>query len=95
MVPDNKYVEIFVEPGRESQSIFSRIPTHATHEDLSIDRVKGRDGNGYPRPDTRWVFTPLGYVFGLNILPVGLLLGKNLHPMGKRVLERPTFTHTR
>lgn len=37
----DKYVEIFVEPGRESQSIFSRIPTHATHEDFSIDRVKG------------------------------------------------------
>jgi hypothetical protein len=54
-----------------------------------------RDGNGYPRPDTRWIFTPLGYVCGLNILPVGLLLGKNLHPMGKRVLERSAFTHTR
>jgi hypothetical protein len=54
-----------------------------------------RDGNGYPRPDTRWVFTPLGYVCGLNIIPVGLLLGKNLHPMGKRVLERSAFTHTR
>jgi hypothetical protein len=26
---------------------------------------------------------------------VGLLLGKNLHPMGKRVLERSAFTHTR
>jgi hypothetical protein len=57
--------------------------------------VAARDGNGYPRPDTRWVFTPLGYVCGLNILPVGMLLGKNLHPMGKRVLERSTFTHTR
>jgi hypothetical protein len=54
-----------------------------------------RDGNGYPRLDTRWVFTPLGYVCGLNILPVGLLLGKNLHPMGKRVLKRSAFTHTR
>lgn len=30
-----------MEPGRESQSIFSRIPTYATHEDFSIDRVKG------------------------------------------------------
>jgi hypothetical protein len=56
---------------------------------------RARDGNGYPRPDTRWVFTPLGYVCGLNILPVGLLLGKNLHPMGKRVLEHSAFTHTR
>jgi hypothetical protein len=53
------------------------------------------DGNGYPRPDIRWVFTLLGYICGLNILPVGLLLGKNLHPTGKRVLERSTFTHTR
>jgi hypothetical protein len=35
-----------------------------------------RDGNGYPRPDTRWVFTPLGYVCGLNILPVGMLWAK-------------------
>lgn len=34
----DKYVEIFVGPGRESQSIFSRIPYHATHGDLSIDR---------------------------------------------------------
>jgi hypothetical protein len=53
-----------------------------------------RDGNGYPRPDTRWVFTLLGYVCGLNILSVGLLLGKKLHPMDKRVLERSAFTHT-
>lgn len=26
-------------PGRESQSIFSRIPYHATHGDLSIDSL--------------------------------------------------------
>jgi hypothetical protein len=49
----------------------------------------------YPQPDTRWVFTLLEYVCGLNILPVDLLLGKNLHPIGKRVLERSAFTHTR
>jgi hypothetical protein len=64
-------------------------------EQLPVKLQMGRDGNGYPRPDTRWVFTPLGYVCGLNILLVGLLLGKNLHPMGKRVLERSAFTHTR
>jgi hypothetical protein len=50
-------------------------------------------GTHDPIPDARWVFTPLGYVCGLNILPVGLLLGKNLHPMDKRVLERSAFTH--
>jgi hypothetical protein len=57
--------------------------------------LSARDDNGYPRPDTRWVFTPLGYVCGLNILPVGLFLGKILHSMGKRVLERSAFTHIR
>jgi hypothetical protein len=62
---------------------------------LKVPYPLPRDGNGYPRPDTRWVFTPLGYVCGLNILPMGLLLRKNLHPMGKRVLERSAFTHTR
>jgi hypothetical protein len=41
------------------------------------------------------VCIPLGYVCEINILPVGLLLDKNLHPMGKRVLERSSFTHTR
>jgi hypothetical protein len=46
-----------------------------------------RDDNGYPRPNTRWIFTSLGYIYGLNILPVGLFLSKNLHPMGKWVLE--------
>jgi hypothetical protein len=64
-------------------------------QDPPLELFEPRDGNGYPRPDTRWVFTLLGYVCGLNILPVGLLLGKNLHPMGKRVLERSAFTHTR
>jgi hypothetical protein len=61
----------------------------------TLPLMESRDGNGYPRPDTRWVFTPLGYISGQNILPVGLLLGKNLHPMGKRVLERSAFTHNR
>ncbi|KAL5798314.1 hypothetical protein ACOSQ2_003134 [Xanthoceras sorbifolium] len=34
----DKYVEIFVGPGRGSQSIFSRIPYHAAHGDLSDKR---------------------------------------------------------
>jgi hypothetical protein len=38
---------------------------------------------------------PLEYECWLNIPPVGMLLDKNLHPMGKRVLERSAFTHTR
>ena len=34
-----------------------------------------RDGNGYPKPETRWVFAPLGYGFGSTFRPVGLLMG--------------------
>jgi hypothetical protein len=55
----------------------------------------GRDGNRYPRPNIRWVFTLLGYVYRLNVLAMDLLLGKNLQLIDKRVLERSTLTHTR
>jgi hypothetical protein len=72
----------------------SLCPTYCLHIYVLL-LASIRDGNGYPQPDTRWVFTPLWYAYGLNILPVGQLLGKNLHPLGKRVLERSTFTHTR
>jgi hypothetical protein len=75
---------------------FSHIyNTKQYFKDTELLALFARDGNGYPRPDIRWVFTPLGYVCGLNILLMGLLFGKNLHPMGKRVLERSAFTHTR
>jgi hypothetical protein len=41
-----------------------------------------RDDNGYPKPETRWVFTPLGYRFGLIFIPMSLLMGINLYPTG-------------
>jgi hypothetical protein len=44
-----------------------------------------RDGNGYPRPVTRWVFSLLGSRSRLNFVPTGLLLGQMLYPMGLRV----------
>ncbi|MCD7448522.1 hypothetical protein HAX54_043452 [Datura stramonium] len=37
----DKYVELFEGPWMESQSIFSRIPYHDTHGDLSIDKSEG------------------------------------------------------
>jgi hypothetical protein len=39
------------------------------------------DGNGYPRPDIRWVFTLLGYIYGLSVLPMVFYWAKNFHPM--------------
>ncbi|KAL6635019.1 hypothetical protein ACP70R_027690 [Stipagrostis hirtigluma subsp. patula] len=41
-----------------------------------------RDGNGYPRPETQWVFTLLGHGFGSKPGPMGLLVGQNLNPAG-------------
>lgn len=46
---------------------FEEIEQYYEPTRLGIGR--SRDGNGYPCPDTRWVFTPLWYVYGLNILP--------------------------
>ena len=62
-------------------------PTRMNKQGIIVHELqpmaRNRDGNGYSRPDIQWVFTPLGYVYGLNILPICLLLDKNLHPMGK------------
>jgi hypothetical protein len=41
-----------------------------------------RDGIGYPKLETRWVFTPLGYGFGSIFIPMSLLMGINLYPVG-------------
>jgi hypothetical protein len=43
-----------------------------------------RDGNGYPIPETRRVFTLLGYGYGLISITVGFLMGDNLYPAGTR-----------
>jgi hypothetical protein len=66
------------------------VGTHATlglsngmdHRSLESGSVPIRDGNGYPKPETRWVFTPLGYGFGSIFIPIGLLMGINLYPTG-------------
>jgi hypothetical protein len=47
-----------------------------------IESVAARDGNGYPKLETRWVFTALGYGFRLIFIPMGLLTGINLYPTG-------------
>jgi hypothetical protein len=52
-----------------------------------INKVCG-DGNGYPQPETRWVFTLLGYGYGSIYVPTDLLMGKKLYPLGLRVRVR-------
>jgi hypothetical protein len=54
-----------------------------------------RDGNGYPKPETRWVFTLLGDGYGLISKPTGFLMGDKLNPAGTRVRVWDPSTHTR
>jgi hypothetical protein len=53
---------------------------HLVHQGL--EPVVHRDGNGYPLPETRWVFAILGYGFGSISVPMGLLMGSNGNPTG-------------
>jgi hypothetical protein len=48
-----------------------------------------------PKPETRWVFTPLGYGFGSIFIPMGLLMGINLYPSGLWVRVCSYSTQTR
>jgi hypothetical protein len=54
-----------------------------------------RDGNGYPLPETRWVFALLGYRFGSISLPMDLLMSSNGYPTGTWAWVRSSTTHTR
>jgi hypothetical protein len=49
------------------------------------NKCTARDGNGYPKLETRWVFTLLGYGFGLIFIPMGLLMDINVYPTGSWV----------
>jgi hypothetical protein len=55
----------------------------------------GRDGNGYPKPEYPTGFTRYEGGYGMISLPAGMLMGKNLYPLGRRVRVRVGTTHTR
>jgi hypothetical protein len=57
--------------------------------------VGSRDGNGYPLPETWWVFALLGYGFGSIFVPMGLLMGSNGNPTGTWAWVCSSTTHTR
>jgi hypothetical protein len=62
---------------------------------LLVESWTARDGNGYPLPETRWVFALLGYRFGSISLPMGLLMGSNGNPTGTWAWVCSSTTHTR
>jgi hypothetical protein len=68
-------------------------PQRGLGKHITLDRTTvrkspchlSRDGNGYPLPETRRVFTLLGDGYGLISKPTGFLMGDNLNPTGTRV----------
>jgi hypothetical protein len=56
--------------------------------------VTARDGNGYPKPDYPTGFTRYEGGYGIISLPAGMLMGKILYPLGRRVRVRVGTTHT-
>jgi hypothetical protein len=54
-----------------------------------------RDGNGYPKPEYPTGFTRYEGGYEMISLPAGMLMGKNLYPLGRRVRLWVGTTHTR
>jgi hypothetical protein len=54
-----------------------------------------RDVNGDPIPDNPWRIPLLGYGYGTKIVPMGMDMGRNLYPLGKRVWVWEAIIRTR
>jgi hypothetical protein len=57
--------------------------------------LPSRDVNGDPIPDNPWGIPLLGYGYGTKIIPMGMDMGQNLHPLGKRVWVWEAIIRTR
>jgi hypothetical protein len=57
--------------------------------------ARARDGNGYPKPEYPTGFTRYEGGYGMISLPAGMLMGKKLYPLGRRVRVWVGTTHTR
>jgi hypothetical protein len=55
--------------------------------------VLPRDGNGYPKPEYSTGLTRYEGGYEMISLPAGMLMGKNLYPLGRRVRVGTTHTH--
>jgi hypothetical protein len=71
----------------------------AMTDDMNISAVSARastrDVNGDPIPDNPWGIPLLGYGYGTKIVPMGMDMGQNLHPLGKRVWVWEAIIRTR
>jgi hypothetical protein len=62
---------------------------------LSMTWVGHRDVNGDPIPDNLWGIPLLGYGYETKIVPMGMDMGQNIHPLGKRIWVWEAITQTR
>lgn len=66
----------YCDDGEEGEEGNDERKATASRKAMGVEAKMGiRDGNGYPLPDTRWVFILLGVGFGLYFLSMGLLIG--------------------
>jgi hypothetical protein len=61
----------------------------------SMAKAQARDVNGDPIPDNPWGIPLLGYGYGTKIIPMGMDIGQNLYPLGKRVWVWEAIIRTR
>jgi hypothetical protein len=62
---------------------------------VSFSFPAGRDVNGDPIPDNPLGIPLLGYGYETKIVPMGMDMGQNLHPLGKRVWVWEAIIRTR
>ena len=78
--------------------VYTGQPGGPRSQKLQRSNPKGlvtRDGNGYPKPEYPTGFTRYEGGYGMISLPAGMLMGKNLYPLGRWVRVWVGTTHTR
>jgi hypothetical protein len=60
-----------------------------------LSTLVARDVNGDPIPAIPWGIPLLEYEYGTKIVPMGMDMGQNLHPLGKQVWVWEAIIRTR
>jgi hypothetical protein len=83
---------------RPSDTVPLSVPLPLKEIDIrqvNTTSIRSRDGNGYPKLDYPTSFTLYEGRYGIISLLAGMLMGKNLYPLGRRVRIRVGTIYTR
>jgi hypothetical protein len=84
------------QPSRELHGNTPFFMVYGSEAVLPADlRFGARDVNGDPIPANPWGIHLLGYGYGTKIVPMGMDMGQNLHPLGKWVWVWEAIIRTR